>query len=216
MKKRVYSILYMFAITFVFTAVVTGIYAANENRIALNEKTKLSRIILTVLNIKLAPGASDQEVQRTFEKRVERKSLNGKSYYRGLSQDGKTVIGYAFPLQGAGLWGQIYGMMGVDPGLKKVLGVAFYKHSETPGLGGRITEPWFVDQFKGKELKPTGKEKEYFYLVPPGKAKGSNEVDAITGATLTSEGVERFMNRDLEEYLPIIAKQENLKISMAR
>ena len=96
------------------------------------------------------------------------------------------------------------------------LGVAFYKHSETPGLGGRITESWFVDQFKGKELKPSGKKDEYFYLVPPGQEKGANNVDAITGATLTSEGVERFMNRDLEKYLPIIAKEEGLKVSMAR
>jgi Na+-transporting NADH:ubiquinone oxidoreductase subunit C len=214
MKNRLYSILYMFAITFACTAIVTGIYAANENRIALNEKTKLSKVILNVLDIK-APLA-DKEVIRTFKNRVQQRSLDGRLYYRGMSQDGKSVIGYAFPLQGAGLWGQIYGMMGVDTHLKKVLGVAFYKHSETPGLGGRITEPWFVDQFKGKGLELGGKKDMYFYLVPQGEATGPHEVDAITGATLTSNGVERFMNRDLKEYLPIIAKKEGLKVSTTR
>jgi len=210
-KKRAFSVLYMFVLTLVITSVVTVIYAANKHRIAVNEKIKLSKVILGVLKIEMPPRISDDRVNKMFERRIQAETLNGKRYYRGLSKDGKKVIGYVIPLEGPGLWGQVYGMMGVDPQLKKVIGVAFYRHSETPGLGGRITEPWFVMQFEGRPLKPTGEEKRYFIFVPPGKEKSPNDVDAITGATLTSQSVQRFMNRNLHDYLPLIAKQKAQK-----
>jgi Na+-transporting NADH:ubiquinone oxidoreductase subunit C len=99
-------------------------------------------------------------------------------------------------------------MMGVDPELKRVIGIAFYRHSETPGLGGRITENWFKKQFAGKKLIPGGKDQKYFYLVPPGTTQAENELDAITGATGTSRGVERLVDENVKDYLPWISEQE--------
>jgi Na+-transporting NADH:ubiquinone oxidoreductase subunit C len=92
-------------------------------------------------------------------------------------------------------------MVGVDPEVTKVLGIAFTKHSETPGLGGRITEDWFSSQFKGLPLHPIDGDKKIFYLKPAGTTGAPNELDAITGATNTSSAVEAFLNDDLDYFL---------------
>ena len=215
-KSRSYSVIYMFIITFVAGGVVSGIYAANSQRIALNEQIKLDRVILTVMDIDFDPQARAEDILRLFEQRVKKEKINDLTYYRGLEKDGASLVGYAFPIQGAGLWGPIYGMMGVDPELNQILGVAFYRHSETPGLGGRITENWFVDQFKGLKLEPHHKSQRYVTIIRPGKAKKDQEVDGITGATITSNSVDRFMNKDIREYLPALKKAKGKEVSSAR
>ncbi len=207
-KKRLFSIVYMFGLTFFFTALVSVIYQLNQERIAINEGIKIQKVVLEVLGIEPDPGSSDSQVKEIFERRIKIDEREGRTLYRGFSEDGSTLIGYAFPLFGPGFWGPLYGVMGVDPELKKVIGVAFYRHSETPGLGGRITEAWFKDQFAGKNLVPGDKEGRYFYLVPPGTAKAGNELDAITGATGTSRGVERLVDEKLKGYLPWLAQEK--------
>jgi Na+-transporting NADH:ubiquinone oxidoreductase subunit C len=207
-RKRLFSIAYMFGLTLFFTAVVTGIYQVNQQRIAINEEIKLQKVVLQVLGIELEPEATGFQVKDTFESRVKLEEREERVLYRGFMEDGKTLIGYAFPLFGAGFWGPIYGVIGVDPELEKVIGIAFYRHAETPGLGGRITETWFQDQFPGKRLRPPGEGQRYFYLVSPGTSKAENELDAITGATGTSRGVERFVDENLRDYLPWIAQEK--------
>ncbi len=208
-KKRLFSIAYMFGLTFFFTALVSGIYEINQERIAINEEIKLQKIVLEVLGIEPEPGATDIRVREIFERRVKVEEGNGRILYRGVTEDGRTVIGYAFPLFGAGFWGPLYGMMGIDPQLERVIKVAFYRHSETPGLGGRITETWFKDQFAGRRLLAPGAEGRYFSLVPPGTSRAANELDAITGATGTSRGVERLLDGNLKDYLPWIVREKS-------
>ena len=207
-KKRLFSVAYMFGLTFFFTALVSGIYEVNEERIAINEQIKLQKVVLEVLGIVPEPGATDIQVREIFEKRIKVEKREGRILYRAFGGDGKTLVGYAFPLYGPGFWGPIYGMMGVEPQLEKVIGVAFYRHSETPGLGGRITEAWFKGQFVGKRLPPRGREGKYFSFVPAGTARADGELDAITGATGTSRGVERLVNENVKDYLPWIAREK--------
>lgn len=204
-KKRLFSVIYMFILTFFFTAVVTGIHKLNRERITINEEIKLQRIILKVLGVQVPRGITALRIRQMFKQRVKVEEREGRTLYRGFTEDRKTLIGYAFPLFGPGFWGPIYGIMAIDPKMESVLGIAFYRHNETPGLGGRITEEWFERQFAGKRLIPREKERKYFSLVPPGMAQADNELDAITGATGTSRGVERLVNESLRDYLPWIA-----------
>jgi len=206
-KKRLFSVIYMFLLTFFFTAIVSGIHEINKERIAINEEIKLQKIVLNVLGIQVGPGTLDVRIRQIFGERVKRETGEGRIIYRGFAEDGNTLIGYAIPLFGPGFWGPIYGVMAVDPKLEKVIGIAFYRHSETPGLGGRITEEWFEEQFKGRKLFTPGEDQRYFSFLPPGTAKADNEVDAITGATGTSKAVERLIDRNLKDYLPWIAEE---------
>ncbi len=191
----------MFFITLFFTSIVSGVKVLNEERIERNQKAKLQRIILSVLQIPRNGEPSDEKVNQTFETRIKSIQVEGTTLYLGYDEEGKTILGYAFPVGGPGFWGPIFGMVAVDSEASKILGIAFYKHAETPGLGARITEDWFKDQFKGLPIFPVEEGKKIFYLKPEGTGKALNELDAVTGATGTSRAVEGFLNNGLDRYL---------------
>ena len=97
--------------------------------------------------------------------------------YRGV-KDGKTV-GYAVNTNPSGFGGEINMMVGLDETFQ-VYGVKIVSFSETPGLGSKASEPKFLDQFKGKGAD---------VCVVKGGAKNSNEVVAVSGATISSKAV---------------------------
>jgi len=201
MRKRLFSIFYMFVLTLFFTSIVSAVKVFNEAKIETNQRVKQQRIILSVLDIPLKDKTPDDELIQVFAKRVKAIEVKDRTVYVGYEEDGHAVVGYAFPIGGPGFWGPIYGMVGVGPEASKILGIAFYKHSETPGLGARISEPWFTKQFEGLPLYPIEGDRRIFYLKPEGTGKAPNELDAVTGATGTSRAVEVFVNRELDRFL---------------
>jgi Na+-transporting NADH:ubiquinone oxidoreductase subunit C len=99
--------------------------------------------------------------------------------------------------RGAGLWGTIYAMVGFSGDRNTITGFAVEEHSETPGLGARMEEPWFSSQFNGKTgpfttINPEPKDKQ------DGHSAGDHEMDAITGATITTKAVKNLINKSLE------------------
>lgn len=114
-------------------------------------------------------------------------------------------------LQGAGLWGPIWGYIGMTSDFQNVVGVVFDHKSETPGLGAEITTPRFRDQFKGKTIF-SGGEFVSIDVVKGGVANMAadlqkHSVDAISGGTITSQGVNKMIENVLGSYLPYIEKQ---------
>jgi Na+-transporting NADH:ubiquinone oxidoreductase subunit C len=207
MKKQALSVVYMFAITLFFASLVSAVKQMSERKIQFNQTIKLQRMILQVLAVPVEKGISDERIVELFTNRVKNIEVGEKTLYIGYEEDGRTIRGYALPVGGPGFWGPIQGLVGVDPQATKVLGIAFTKHSETPGLGGRITERWFTDQFKNLPLYPIAGGRNIFYLKPEGTGKAPNELDAITGATNTSSAVEAFMNQELDHFLKDLWKQ---------
>jgi Na+-transporting NADH:ubiquinone oxidoreductase subunit C len=197
----------MFVLTFFFAALVSAVKIHNEERIQTNQQVKLQRIVLEVLGMPADEKVTNREVIQTFEKRVKPIEVKGQTLYVGYAEDRERITGYAFPVSGPGFWGRVYGMVSVDPEASRILRIAFYRHSETPGLGARITEPWFTKQFAGLALFPVEGGEKNFYLKPEGPGKRPNELDAITGATGTSRAVETFVNRDLDRFLRETWKQ---------
>jgi Na+-transporting NADH:ubiquinone oxidoreductase subunit C len=115
-------------------------------------------------------------------------------------KDGDQVMKYAFPTSGMGLWSIVNGYLALDRDLATVIGVTFYKHGETPGLGGEVSTEWFQGQFADKKIYENG---SLIRLeVVKGKApEGSNhQVDGISGATMTGNGLNTFINRDISYY----------------
>ena len=201
MKKQALSIVYMFLITLFFASLVSAVKFLNEAKIETNRIVKLRRIILKVLDIQVQEAISNENLMRLFTAQIKDIQIGQRTLYIGYEEDGRTIRGYAVPVGGPGFWGPIQGMVGVTPDAAKVIGLAFYKHNETPGLGGRITEDWFSDQFKGLPLYPIEGGQNIFYLTVEGPQKGTNELDAITGATNTSSAVEVFLNQELDFFL---------------
>lgn len=111
---------------------------------------------------------------------------------------------YAFPISGKGLWSTLYGYLALEKDLSTIAGVTFYKHGETPGLGGEVETDWFQQNFKGKKVFAQGQRLKF--EVVKGKladkypAGNDHAVDGISGATLTGNGINRFLNADLDKY----------------
>lgn len=112
--------------------------------------------------------------------------------------------GYIIPISGKGLWSTMKGYFAIGEDKNSTLGIVFYEHGETPGLGAEVDKPWFQKQFKidmGKKIFNSENELVSIYI---NKKKQTNkkphEVDGITGATVTSDGVTKFLKRDLERY----------------
>ncbi|MBD3421960.1 MAG: NADH:ubiquinone reductase (Na(+)-transporting) subunit C [Chitinivibrionales bacterium] len=131
--------------------------------------------------------------------------------YEAVGED--SVKGYAIPIVGYGLWSWMYGYFALEKDLKTVKGITFYKHGETPGLGGEIEAQWFQENFEGKKIYgPDGKLRPI--TVVKGKVedvvKNESEqkyyVDGISGATMTSNGVTRTIEEALEKYAPHFEK----------
>lgn len=198
MKQIIKSVIFMFVTALVFTTLVTVVKIANEDRIERNQKVKLQRTILNVLGLNKKNLLTIENISEVYNKRIKQEKAGDRIIYICYDNEGKVVTGYAFPVDGAGFWGPVYAMVAVNNKVTELIGVSFYHHSETPGLGGRISENWFSSQFKGLSLEVTGNESQYFYLTPEGDEKRNNDLDAITGASRTSDAVELFLNRVLK------------------
>jgi Na+-transporting NADH:ubiquinone oxidoreductase subunit C len=199
----------MFFLTLFFTSLVSAVKAVNEERIRLNEEVRLKRVILDALRIPYPEGVAEKEsVVDLFRQRVRVSERGGRPLYFGYDEAGETIAGIAFAVGGPGFWGPIEAMVAVDGSASAIIGVKFYRHTETPGLGARMTEPFFRDQFRGLSLKGRGaaSKEPFFRLVPSGTGSSAEELDAITGATRTSEAIERFLNRELKIFVDASAE----------
>lgn len=117
-----------------------------------------------------------------------------------------TNLAYVIPLQGTGLWGAIWGYIAIAADGNTVLGANFDHASETPGLGGEITSEGFQKQFVGKTIMKGNKfvsikvQKGGIASLP--EADRDHAVDAITGGSITSKGVDEMIENTLRCYLP--------------
>ncbi len=122
-----------------------------------------------------------------------------------VRKDGDTDGSYAVPVMGAGLWGPIYGFIALDPQATTVTGVTFFAPKETPGLGAEITGAKFMDQWVGKKVVDAAGKAKTIQVV-----KGDDEVicagatdwcvDGVSGATITSRGVDEMVAQSLNWY----------------
>jgi len=186
---RIYPILFMVLVTVVFISAVSGIYLNTKEKVLLNESNFQKMAVLNVAGVEY-PEGKPQEIREIYNRSVtEIGMIDGEpAYYEVELPSGGS--GYVVYTSGAGLWGEIVAVFGFDQSLATLTGVEFVEQNETPGLGARITEDWFKEQFRGK--------KGPFVLVEEGTANQANELDAITGATRTSNAVLKIANEVFE------------------
>ncbi|MBN2347706.1 MAG: NADH:ubiquinone reductase (Na(+)-transporting) subunit C [Bacteroidales bacterium] len=115
---------------------------------------------------------------------------------------------YVFPLRGKGLWGPIWGYISLKADMNTVYGAVFDHKTETPGLGAEIKETWFQKPFQGKKIFEDGRFTS-IKVMKGGAPKGDmHAVDAISGGTITSRGVEYMIQDCLSSYLPFFEQQK--------
>ena len=125
-----------------------------------------------------------------------------------IFKNGYTVV----PCYGAGLWGPIWGYIGLQDDLKTIKAVCFGHKGETPGLGAKIAdEPSFAESFVGKTV---GEGEILFEICKPANTKvdANNHIDAISGATITSQALGVTINQWFGFYKNYFAKNAAMEI----
>ena len=126
----------------------------------------------------------------------------------GKKDSGESL--YVFPLWGSGLWGPIWGYLALEGDLETIYGAVFGHKGETPGLGAEIATPPFQDQFNGKSIFKGSEIVGISVLKGAGASAGDpNAVDAISGGTITSTGVQNMIRTNLAGYAGFIEKSNN-------
>ena len=108
------------------------------------------------------------------------------------------------PIRGYGLWGTLYGYLSLDSDLNTVRGIEYYDHKETPGLGGEVDNPNWKSDWYGKRIY--NDDGSVALYVTKGASSTDYEIDGISGATLTTNGVSNMIKYWLGDngYGPII------------
>ncbi|MCR4827210.1 MAG: FMN-binding protein [Bacteroidales bacterium] len=195
MKKfsNTYIFIYITTLVVVIAVVLTLVSTGLKPRRDLNKQAEKCQQILR---------AAGHDIDRSkaveaFSNLAEPLTNDGRQY-RIICADGSK--GIALRLDGKGLWGPIWGYAVISEDSTTLKGVAFDHKSETPGLGAKITEETFLNAFKGKKLYDKNGNFVSVRVLKPGTSNEiaeENRVDAISGATLTSKGVDKMISEGL-------------------
>ncbi|GAK53440.1 electron transport complex, RnfABCDGE type, G subunit [Candidatus Moduliflexus flocculans] len=168
-----------------------------KGMIAKNQQKALEAAVFKVL-----PGAKTYEAigTETF------------SAYKGMNEQ-RQLVGYAFIAEGPGFQGTIRMMVGIDPEFKSLFGMDILEQVETPGLGGNISTEKFKRQFSGLTLAVDGVtsasgygDVSYISYVKNIAPQKPGEIQAITGATISSKAVVKTLNSSLTQLAKLLAQ----------
>jgi Na+-transporting NADH:ubiquinone oxidoreductase subunit C len=232
-----YIITFIIIMTVVAAVSLAGMRELTLSASTKNEEIFSKRSVLLTVNDYLGKGLnvndlSDDEVLKMFNEQVEQVVLdmNGEVVPNllaekiDLSVEKKKAEAdrllplfvfknekekfYILSVRGSGLWDEIWGNIAVKSDLNTIAGVTFDHKGETPGLGAEIKDnPSFPGQFIGKQIFKDG---EVAVLVRKGGSQDKTyEVDGISGATITCDGVTEMLQRGIAYYLPYLETIEN-------
>jgi Na+-transporting NADH:ubiquinone oxidoreductase subunit C len=166
-------------------------------------------------NLLVAAGLVDSDVDKRsvldefakIEQLAASTSRGEKTVY--VAREEGRITHYIFPVTGKGLWSTMRGFLVLSADFKTVMGMGFYEHGETPGLGGEITNPAWLAQFKGKQAYDESLNVRLEVIkgsVEPDSDTAAYQVDGLSGATLTTRGVDDMIEFWLSEegYLPFV------------
>ena len=108
-----------------------------------------------------------------------------------LKKDDGSLDKVILPIHGYGLWSTLYGFIALEDNLNDIFGLQFYQHAETPGLGAEVDNPKWKAQWKGKKLN--NENGELMIQVAKTPKYKEHHIDALAGATLTSNGVDNLV-----------------------
>lgn len=142
-------------------------------------------------------ASRDPETSRRLEDdpaSIRRQAKVGEVYL-ARTEDG-ALNRIILPVHGYGLWSTMYGFLALQPDAQTVAGLGFYEHGETPGLGGEIDNPRWQENWEGKKLFDNDGDVAIQVIkgsVDAGTADREHKIDGLSGATLTSNGVNNMV-----------------------
>ena len=192
---------------FVSGLLVISVYLATLPTITAYKLESLRKAVFTVLPSTVEIQEFVYRDQQLVAIAEADKTKHEPSIYAGYDKD-KNLVGYAINAKGAGYQDTIEVLYGYDHKQQKIVGMKILDSRETPGLGDKIFKDLdFVANFDNLAVKPLVE------LVKKGKKTADNQVDAITGATISSKAVVRIINNSNAIWLPRIHDIPAVKVS---
>lgn len=219
-----YILLYSTGVVVVVAFLLAFVSMALKERSDANERTSRQKQILASLNIRPEANEVEAKFNDVVEQAiivdnkgnvvkdsggfdVERKEMSAQQLPVFICKvDGQRK--YVLPLVGKGLWGSIWGYLAIDDDCETVYGAYFSHESETAGLGALIADEDFQSEFKGQKLH--SEAGELLSVVKKGSKKTSptTQCDGISGATLTTNGVNNMLHDYLTMYAAYLSKNK--------
>jgi len=182
-----------------------GLNASNlsDDQVLALFKERMEQVVLT-MDGEVVPGVLAEKIDLA----VEKKKPESERHLPLFIFNGKKEKIYILSVRGSGLWDEIWGSIAVRSDLNTIAGATFDHKGETPGLGAEIKDnPGFPGQFVGKQLFRDG---EVAILVRKGGSRDKTyEVDGISGATITADGVTEMLQRGIGYYRPYLESLSN-------
>jgi len=189
MNNTAKTLIFATALGIVCSALLTGVGQLTTSRRKVNEKAEQVRNYMEALNVPVAKDASPVELIRVFAQKVTPVKQGDLELFEYRPDPSGPTESLAVAFAGPGVWGPIEGVMALEPDMKTIRGVRFFKQEETPGLGAEIASERFLKQFEGRKIVSRDGQPG-FRIRKAGSLTDQNVVDSITGATMTSDRVE--------------------------
>lgn len=188
-QGKLYTIIFTFVVSFVFVFLLAFANDITKEKVETNQKLFEVRAFLNALGIDYDSG---EEAIEIFEG-LKVENINDTTLYSTSIENEKV---YAYRFTGNALWGTVNGVIAVNKDVTRIIGLDIISHNETPGLGGRIEEKWFRDQFRNEKISEKGISMN---IGGDGDYNSENsEFDSITGATRTSESMQKIINDSIK------------------
>ncbi|MBT4818699.1 MAG: FMN-binding protein [Lentisphaerae bacterium] len=215
--NRAYTLLYATALGALCATLVSLTRTLTEPARRMNAQAERARQILEVLDVPVPLESSSSQLIAIAGRTITAEKHGKTTLYRysgevGTEPDLGSAV--AVPFSGTGLWGPIRGFLAIESDMKTIRGVTFHEQSETPGLGGEIAAAcscggdlqtpctaWFRHQFKGKRITETPDRPRIRIRRVRRPNAAQDEVDGITGATLTCRNVEAMLSDAIDQLL---------------
>lgn len=216
-----YPIIFMLITVLIFTGILAVMYRLSQGKIQAHIDDSYNRKVLITLAgvISEKTGIAEDEIiaaypdsydnyivpieEEGFERNVFAAEVNGE------------ILGYAFEIAGNGLWGSMSALVSLNTQLDTILELRLVSQMETPGLGARIEEDWFLSQFKDRlfvynPMSESDVSKKYEFIAETQTPKDDSELRGVTGATITSGAVLQMLKDEITYIYNAFEREEQL------
>ncbi len=198
-----YPIIFMLIVVVIFVGVLALMFRMSEAKIAAYEQDSYQKLVLKVLSSRIA-SAGDDDVStllaaypESYERYVKPFQIKGSDRPAFAAIVNDSTVAYCFEIKGKGLWGSMRALVSTSPDLTTISDFSIVNQMETPGLGARIEEDWFLAQFRDRifaqnpdaeDVTPT-----YEFIAETQEPENDGQLKRVTGATITSDAVVRML-----------------------
>ncbi len=213
-----YAAVMVIVVAILLAIAATQLKPFQDANILIEKKQNILRSVNIVADVKQADDLFNNTIKELFIVNSKGEKVEGDAFKVDLKVEhskpldqrklpvyiaemGDKGMVYVLPLRGAGLWGPIWGYIALSSDMNTIFGANFDHQGETPGLGAEINTEKFQKPFIGKTIFDQAGAFTSIIIAKTGeKADPSHSVDAISGGTITSKGLQKMLYDDLSSY----------------